>query len=91
MPLCACDCECKWCMLTQMADHPLFMDLLDDMLDEFKPHFVTAIDKQRQRQLTRLKAQVALHVDGEAAVPEAGLAPDALDVVGGEVELAAGV
>ena len=41
--------------------------------------------------LTCLEPQVPLHVDDDAAVPEPGLAPDAVDVVGGEVELAAGV
>ena len=91
MVMCAPDCDCKWCMLVDMADHPLFKEAIDGLLDEFKPHFVTAEDRQRQRRLTGLEAQVALHVDGDAAVAEPGLAPDAVDVVGGEVELAAGV
>ena len=89
--MCAPDCDCKWCMLVEMAGHPLFKEVVDRLLHEFKPHFVTAEDRQKQRRLTRLEPQVPLHVDDDAAVPEPGLAPDAVDVVGGEVELAAGV
>ena len=89
--MCAPDCDCKWCMLVEMAGHPLFKEVVDSLLAEFKPHFVTAEDRQRQRRLTGLEAQVALHVDDEPAVPEPGLAPDALHVLGDEVELAAGV
>ena len=88
--MCCPDCDCKWCMLVEMACHPLFIKVIAGLLDEFKPHFLTATERQRQR-LTGLEAQVALHVDDEAAVPEPGLAPDAVDVVGGELELAAGV
>ena len=77
-------------MLVEMACHPLFIEAIDGLLDEFKPLFLTATERQMER-LTRLEAQVALHVDDDAAVPEPGLAPDAVDVVGGEVELAAGV
>ena len=106
MVMCAPDCDCKWCRLHAMAEHPRFHHLVDKLLEEFKPYFVTALDRQMQRltrleaqfpfhihmqRLTRLEPQVALHVDDEAAVPEAGLAPDAVDVVGGEVELAARV
>jgi hypothetical protein len=91
MVMCAPDCDCKWCMLVEMADHPLFKEVIDGLLDEFKPLFVTADERQRRRRLTGLEAQVPLHVDDEAAVPEPGLAPDAVDVVGGELELAAGV
>ena len=90
MVMCAPDCDCKWCMLVEMACHPLFNEVIDGLLDEFKPLFLTATQRQRER-LTRLEAQVPLHVDDDAAVPEPGLAPDAVDVVGGEVELAAGV
>ena len=72
-------------MLVEMACHPLFIEAIDGLLDEFKPHFLTATERQRQRRLTRLEAQIALHVDDDAAVTEPGLAPDAVDVVGGEV------
>ena len=89
--MCSPDCDCKWCMLVEMACHPLFREVIDGLLDEFKPHFLTADERQRRRRLTGLEAQVPLHVDDEAAVPEPGLAPDAVDVVGGELELAAGV
>ena len=72
-------------MLVEMACHPLFIEVIAGLLDEFKT------ERHRQRRLTRLEAQIALHVDDEPAVPEPGLAPDAVDVVGGELELAAGV
>lgn len=78
-------------MLTEMAEHPLFKDVVDELLGEFKPHFLTATEKQRQRRLTRLEAQISLHIDDEPAVAETGLPPDALYVLGDEVELAAGV
>ena len=106
MVMCAPDCDCKWCRLHAMAEHPRFCSSVDKMLDEFKPYFVTALDRQMQRltrldaefpfrikmqRLTGLEAQVPLHVDDEPAVPEPGLAPDALHVLGDEVELAAGV
>ena len=70
MPMCAPDCDCKWCMLVEMACHPLFKEAIDGLLDEFKPHFMTAMDRQKRRQIARLEAQVALHVDGDAAVAE---------------------
>ena len=88
--MCSPDCDCKWCMLVEMACHPLFHKVIDGLLDEFKPHFLTADERQRQR-LTRLEAQVALHVDDDPAVDEPRGAPYAQDVVGDEVKLAAGV
>ena len=82
MVMCAPDCDCKWCMLTEMSMHPMFKEAIDGLLEEFKPHLVTAEDRQRQRQLTRLKPQVTLDVDDDPAVAEARDAPKALDVAG---------
>ncbi len=36
MPLCAPDCECKWCMVCKMMKHPMFQEALDEMIDEFR-------------------------------------------------------
>jgi hypothetical protein len=77
-------------MLVEMACHPLFIEVIAGLLDEFKPHFLTATERQRQR-LTRLEAQVPLHVDDKPAVPEPGLALDAVDVLGHEIKLPARV
>jgi len=88
--MCCPDCDCKWCMLVEMACHPLFIEVIAGLLDEFKPHFMTATERQRRR-LTRLEAQVALHVDDEPAVPEPGLALNAVDVLSDEIKLPAGV
>jgi hypothetical protein len=90
MVMCAPDCRCKWCRLQDMAVHPLFQESVEELLEEFKIYFKTAAERQMER-LTSLKAQVALHVDDEPAVPEPGLALDAVDVLGDQVKLAAGI
>ena len=48
MVMCAPDCECKWCRLQDMAEHPLFQESVEELLEEFRPYFKTATDKQKQ-------------------------------------------
>ncbi len=32
MPMCASDCNCRWCRLVEMACHPLFSERVDALL-----------------------------------------------------------
>lgn len=50
MPLCACDCECDWCILGHMAQHCQFKEKLDQLVYQFKatPEF-RAIQERNKR------------------------------------------
>ena len=34
MPLCAPDCDCRWCKICTMAYHPLFKERVDALIAE---------------------------------------------------------
>ncbi len=36
MPMCACDCTCRPCKISEMAYHPLFSERLDAMVAEWE-------------------------------------------------------
>ncbi len=40
MVMCAPDCICKWCMLSEIAGHPQFKERIDALLVEFAPIFI---------------------------------------------------
>ena len=89
MPMCAPDCDCKWCRMSEMSDHPLFKDKLDALLEEFNPHFVQMrniaevkrLARVRERRIARLECQVATLLASYATFSRTSLeAQVALDV-----------
>lgn len=76
----------------QMEEHPLYRDRVNKLtvkFDKILDEFEDAISDHER--LTRLEAEISLHIDDHGAVCEAREAPDALDVVRHQVELATGV
>ncbi len=89
--MCAPDCDCKWCVLTEMSMHPLFKDVMDELLEEFKPLFVemrgtreenrrACIKLERNRATSVESELVALDENQDSAVAEAGDAQKATNV-----------
>lgn len=50
MPMCSCDCECRWCILCEMMEHDSFKEKLDQLMNQFKstPEF-QAIQERKKR------------------------------------------
>lgn len=36
MPMCAHNCNCKWCRLSEMSNHSLFKERVDALLMEYE-------------------------------------------------------
>lgn len=35
MPMCVSDCNCKWCIMSDMTNHPLFKERMDALIKEY--------------------------------------------------------
>jgi hypothetical protein len=56
MPMCSCDCECRWCLLCKMMEHDSFKEKLDELLSQFKttPEFQAIQERKNKLRQTAM-------------------------------------
>jgi len=59
MVMCAPDCDCRWCRLTEMSMHRLFKDRVDALLAEFTPVWMDLRRTRYENMLVRMEADEA--------------------------------
>ena len=58
MVLCVPNCDCKWCMLTEMTKHSPYKETIEAMLADFSPAFVEIRDARRLARFAQLSSHV---------------------------------